>query len=167
MVTLREATSEDALLISRINAASWRYTYQGVIDPEYLRRLPDDYWLPTTRAWLESGRMYAYIAEKNGVPAGCVVYGRGRDEDHADWGEIVSLYVLPEQMHQGVGSSLLEAALSSLRIDGYDRVYLWAIAEYTSGLHFYQQHGFRATGERIAYKLGISDVNDVRLILST
>ena len=164
---LREATAQDAQLISRMIAASWRGAYQDILDPVYLTRLPEDYWLPTMRTWLESGRMYAYIAEKNGVPAGCVVYGRGRDEDHADWGEIVSLYVLPEQMHQGVGSSLLEAALSSLRTDGYDRVYLWAISEYTSGLRFYQQHGFRATGERVAYKLGISDVNDVRLILTT
>ena len=95
---IREATAEDALLISRIIASSWQGAYQELIDPVYLSRLPDEYWLPSMRTWLDSGRMYGFIAEENGQPAGCIVYGRGRDEDYADWGEIVSLYVLPGMM---------------------------------------------------------------------
>lgn len=161
---LREATSQDALLISRLIAQSWRGAYQDILDPVYLTRLPEEYWLPSMRAWLSSGRMYGYIAEEEGRPMGCVIYGRGRDEDHAEWGEIVSLYVLPEMMNSGIGSALLEGALAALRAEGFDRVYLWAIAEYTHGLRFYQRRGFRATGERVAYKLGSSDVTDVRLV---
>lgn len=161
---IREAVAQDAPLISQMIAGSWRGAYQDILDPTYLSRLPEEYWLPSMRSWLESGRMYGYIAEEDGLPVGCVIYGRGRDEAHADWGEIVSLYVLPEKMSQGTGSALLEAAWNALRADGYDSVYLWAIAEYTHGLRFYQRHGFRATGERIAYKLGSSDVTDVRLM---
>ena len=69
-------------------------------------------------------------------------------------------------MHHGFGSMLLKAALSALNADGYDQVYLWAIAENTNGLRFYQQHGFRATGERIAYTIGSSALTDIRMILS-
>ncbi len=161
---IREASAQDALLISRIIAQSWRDAYQDILDPAYLSRLPEEYWLPSMRTWLESGRMYGFIAEKDGVPIGCVIYGRGRDEDHADWGEIVSLYVLAEKMGQGVGTALQEAALAALRAEGFDHVYLWAIAEYTRGLRFYQHHGFRATGERVTYQLGSGDVTDVRLV---
>ncbi|MBE5810259.1 MAG: GNAT family N-acetyltransferase [Clostridiales bacterium] len=163
-MNIREAASQDALLISRLIAQSWRGAYQDILDPAYLSRLPEEYWLPTMRSWLESGRMYGFIAEEDGAPIGCVIYGRGRDEDHADWGEIASLYVLPERMRHGVGTSLLETALAALQAEGFDRVYLWAIAEYTRGLRFYQHHGFRATGERVSYKLGSGDVTDVRLI---
>lgn len=162
---LRSASEEDALLISHLINASWRNAYHGIIDPAYLSRLPDAYWLPSMRAWLSSGRMFGYIAEANDTPIGCVIYGRGRDESHADWGEIVALYLLPEAMGQGYGHTLLSAALDALHADGYDRIYLWAIAEYTHGLRFYQRHGFRITGESVAYTLGSSAVNDVRLVL--
>lgn len=161
---IREATAEDAALISRIIAHSWRGAYQELIDPVYLARLPEEYWLPSMRTWLASGRMYGYIAEQNGWPVGCIVFGRGRDEDHADWGEIVSLYILPEIMGHGVGSALLKDALAALREDGYNRVYLWAIADNERTLRFYSNHGFTQTNERVHYKIGSGEVTDIRLV---
>lgn len=161
---LREATDRDALLISRIIAASWRSAYRDIIDPVYLSRLPEEYWLPSMRAWLGSGRMYGFIAEENGIPAGCVIYGRGHDEDHADWGEIVSLYVLPEKMGQGVGAALLTAATDALHADGYDRIYLWCIAGNHRAEAFYQRHGFSPSADRVDYRIGSGNVTDVRLI---
>lgn len=160
---LKEATAQDAALISRIIASSWRDAYRDFIDPAYLSRLPDTYWLPSIRTWLDSGRMYGLIAEKNGEPVGCVVYGRGRDEQYGHWGEIVSLYVLPHAMKQGVGTALLDAAVSALQEDGYADIYLWAIAEKWQTLQFYQRRGFRVVGEPVRYTLGSSEVTDVRL----
>ena len=161
---IREATAQDALLISRIIARSWRGAYQELIDPVYLSRLPEEYWLPAMRSWLASGRLYGYVAETGGEPVGCVIYGRGRDEDHADWGEIVSLYVLPESMGAGVGSSLLNAAMEALRTEGYDRVYLWCIAGNGRAEAFYQHHGFRPTEDRVEYRIGSGDVTDIRFV---
>lgn len=162
---LRDATAQDAALISRTIAASWRGAYEGFIDPVYLSRLPDEYWLPSMRSWLESGRMYALIAEVAGEPVGCIVFGRGRDEDHADWGEIVSLYLLPQAMGQGIGSALLSAAVAGLREDGYDKVYLWAILDNKRAWRFYQRHGFRFTADLVKYRIGSGEVTDVRLVL--
>lgn len=162
---IREATAQDALLISRIIASSWRGAYQGLIDPVYLRRLPEEYWLPSMRTWLDSGRMYGYIAEEDGEPVGCVICGRGRDENHADWGEIASLYVLPDAMGCGVGSALLHAALDALKADGYARVYLWCIAGNHPAEAFYRRHGFRQTDERVEYRIGSGNVADIRFVL--
>lgn len=162
---LREATAQDAALISRTIAASWRGAYQDIIDPVYLSRLPDEYWLPSMRSWLESGRMYGLIAEEQGEALGCVVYGRGRDEDHANWGEIVSLYVLPESMGRGVGGVLLRDALARLLEDGYGSVYLWAIHDNDRACRFYQRHGFRLTEEQVQYRIGSREVTDIRLAL--
>ena len=164
MLNIREATAGDAALISSIIAASWRGAYQTLIDSVYLARLPEEYWLPSMRSWLDSGRMYGLIAERTGQPVGCIVFGRGRDEDHADWGEIVSLYLLPDVMGQGVGSSLLQAALQALAEDGYPRVYLWSFQGNERAERFYQRHGFLLTSDRVNYKIGSTDVTDVRLI---
>lgn len=164
MLDLREATAEDAALISRIIACSWRGAYQELIDPVYLARLPEEYWMPSMRSWLGSGRMYGFLAELDGLPVGCVIYGRGRDEERADWGEIVSLYILPEVLGRGIGSALLRSALSALREDGYDRVYLWAICGNGRAERFYRKHGFRLTDDQVHYRIGSSDVCDVRMI---
>lgn len=165
MINIREASAQDAALISRIIANSWRGAYQDLIDPVYLARLQEEYWLPSMRAWLSSGRMYGLIAELDGFPVGCVVYGRGRDETHADWGEIVSLYVLPEVMGQGVGGALLTEALSALKEDGYHRVYLWAIEGNGRADGFYRKHGFILSDDRVHYKIGPGDVTDIRYTL--
>lgn len=164
-MTLREAAAQDAALISRIIAASWHGAYQELIDPVYLARLPEEYWLPSMRAWLASGRMYGYIAEENGRAVGCIIYGRGRDESHDDWGEIVSLYVLPEQMGKGAGTLLLNAALAALHDDGYDKVYLWAIDGNARGDAFYRKQGFVRTADTEHYKIGQRQMTDVRYIL--
>lgn len=165
MVHLREAVATDAALISRIIASSWRGAYRDLIDPVYLSRLPEEYWLPSMRTWLESGRMYGYIAESGGHAAGCIIYGRGRDDDHADWGEIVSLYLLLDHMGQGIGHQLLTQALSALHEDGYDRVYLWGIDGNHRAELFYRRHGFRPTEDRVQYKIGGRDMTDIRMIL--
>ena len=162
---IREATAQDAHLISRIIARSWRGAYQGLINPVYLARLPEEYWLPAMRGWLSSGRLYGFIAEVNGEAMGSVICGRGRDDDHADWGEIASLYVLPEAMGRGVGSSLMKTAIDALRSDGYEHIYLWCIAGNDRADAFYQRHGFIPTDDRVEYRIGSGAVTDLRYIL--
>lgn len=164
MAELRQADAADALLISRIIANSWRGAYQALIDPVYLSRLPDETWLASMRTWLDSGRMYGYIAESEGFPVGCVVYGRARDEALGNWGEIVSLYVLPEVMGRGIGTQLLDAACAALREDGYPHVYLWSIRGNTQAERFYCRRGFRATSDEVRYFIGGHGMTDIRLI---
>lgn len=55
MLTFRDATADQAGLISHIYATSWRKTYRGHIAQHYLDRLPDEYWVPSIRSWLSSG----------------------------------------------------------------------------------------------------------------
>lgn len=162
MLELREATAADAAIISRIIASSWRSAYQGLIADDYLARLPEEYWLPSMRTWLDSGRMYGLVAEEGGFPVGSVIFGRGRDAGFDACGEIVSLYVLPEIMGRGIGSRLLNAAIASLREDGYPQVYLWAIDGNERADRFYRKHGFFRTEDKVKYRIGLQDVADIR-----
>ncbi len=164
MLTFRDATAEDSGLISHIFSTSWRKTYRGLINEDYLRRLPDDYWVPSLRSWLGSGQLYGLIALEDGRPVGCAIYGRGRDAACGDRGEIVSLYLLPDCMRRGLGSQLLQEVLRLLREDGYDRCYLWAIEGNSIADSFYRKHGFSRTEDRIPYRIGGQDVADVRYV---
>lgn len=166
MLTFRDATAEDAGLISHIFSTSWRKTYRGLISEDYLRRLPDDYWLPSVRSWLGSGQLYGLIALEDKRPVGCAIYGRGRDPAYTDWGEIVSLYILPDCMGRGLGSALLAETLRLLREDGHSRCYLWAIRGNAIADGFYRRHGFHPTEDCIPYRIGGDDVADMRYILT-
>ena len=107
MTVFREAAAQDAGLISHIYATSWRRAYRGLIAQHYLDRLPEDYWVPSIRSWLESGRLEGLLVYEGKQPVGCAIFGRGRDEDHGSWGEIVSIYLLPEFTRRGLGSALM------------------------------------------------------------
>lgn len=161
----RDATPEDALAISRVFAASWRDAYQGIVPQHYLDRLPDEYWLPSVRAWLQSGCLSALLACEDEQPVGCIIYGRGRDEEYADWGEIVSLYLLPAWKRRGIGTELVSYALDALRLEGYTKFYLWAIDGNHAADNFYRKLGFQRTSKTVSYKIGGGDVCDVRYAL--
>lgn len=165
MKHLREAVPGDAALISHLFAESWKEAYRGIIEQHYLDRLPDEYWVPSVRAWLESGRLSALISYEDDQPVGSVVYGRGRDEEWEDWGEIVSLYILPVWFRKGHGTALLQAAMEEMRKEHYRRFYLWAIDGNKAADAFYRRRGFHRTGERVAYRIGGGDVKDVRYVL--
>ncbi len=164
MVHFREAAAEDAGLISHIHASSWRKTYRGLINDDYLARLPDEYWVPSMRSWLLSGRFEAILLYDEKQPVGCACYGRGRDEDHSDWGEIVSIYLLPEYLGKGYGEQLLNEVMRRLREQGYARVYLWMIRGNERAAAFYARHGFKVTSDTVAYHIGGQDVADVRYV---
>ena len=146
MLTFRDATADRAGLISHIYATSWRKTYRGHIAQHYLDRLPDEYWVPSIRSWLSSGQLYGLMVYDDDKPVGCCIYGRGRDEDYGDWCEIVSLYLLPDTMRQGIGGKLLEEVIR--------------LNEIADG--FYRKHGFLRTNDAVDYKIGGEPVRDVR-----
>lgn len=164
MATFRAAEAADAGLISHIYATSWRKAYRGLIAQDYLDRLPDEYWVPSVSAWLSSGRFSGALIYEGKQPVGCCIYGRGRDEDHSGWGEIVSLYLLPEHTRKGLGAQLLEHCLALLRQEGYTRFYLWAIEGNGSADAFYTKHGFRVTGDHVDYQIGGQGVRDRRYV---
>lgn len=57
--------------------------------------------------------------------------------------EICKLYVDPFFQNQGIGHELIEFAIQKRQAD-----HLWALEKNTRAIAFYQNHGFRLTGEK-------------------
>ena len=57
-----------------------------------------------------------------------------------------------------------EDCLRRLREEGYTRFYLWAIDGNALADAFYRRHGFRVTGDHIAYATGGQSVRDLRYV---
>ena len=145
---LRFAKPSDLSEISRIYAASWKQAYRGMVPQAYLDRLPEDFGVPSFSQRLEQGIYTMTVAEHQGALLGCVIYGPSREEDHDDWGEICSIYVLPSHVGKGVGHLLLEHAMQKMQRIGTEKVFLWVLEQNLHARRFYERHGFSFEGER-------------------
>ena len=58
------------------------------------------------------------------------------------YGEIISIYLLPEAMHKGYGYQLMQSLIAELHDMGYQKVYLWVLEENKTARRFYERFGF-------------------------
>ena len=164
MIHFYLASGNDAPLISHIHAISWRAAYKGLVPQHFLDRLPDDHWVTSVRSWLDSGRFSCLIVCEDRQPLGVCVFGRGRDESHADWGEIVSLYLLPGTQRKGLGSILMREALRLMREEGFTRFYVWTLEGNLPADSFYRKHGFIPSAECDSFPLGGAMIPERRFV---
>ena len=119
--------------------------------------LPENRWSPflaedSSRLWLA-----AII--------GASTHGPARDGAMPGWGEIVSIYLLPEFYRQGIGSKLFQASLESLASMGYSDGSLWGLEDNYPARRFYEKNGFQRSGDFLCDTIGGKPLREVRYIL--
>jgi ribosomal protein S18 acetylase RimI-like enzyme len=102
-----------------------------------------------------------YIAVADADPVGMVFAKCGTGPREAAF--IGGMWVHPRYRRRGVGSRLLETAMSFLRLSAQERVALWVMAANADVLRFYESAGFRRTGATSTLRPG-SDVPIVQLL---
>jgi GNAT superfamily N-acetyltransferase len=102
-----------------------------------------------------------YIALADGDAVGMVFAKCGTDSQEAAF--IGGMRVRPGYRRRGVGSRLLEMAVTFLRLSGQQRVALWVTAANADVLRFYEDVGFRQTGKSSTLRPG-SDVAMIELV---
>ena len=78
-----------------------------------------------------------YLALDDGAPVGCVAFKRLGDD-----AELKRLYVRPAGRGKGVGTLLLDAAITDARALGFPRLLLDTSAHMTTAIAMYERHGF-------------------------
>ena len=144
---IRYVRPDDSLLaISNIYERSWKYAYQNIIPQDYLDSIPTGRW--------------ANSITKNGMKS-LVLIGKSRWEKYSDYGEIVSIYLLPEYIGKGYGASLLEKCVEELKNLGFDRILLWVLEENSRARSFYERNGFTCSGEYMNDTIGGKELKEV------
>lgn len=164
MLTIRRASMMDAAEMSRIHALSWKSAYRGIVSQAYLDGIKTDYWVSTFHKWFAQQVFVADIMFLDDRAVGCVTYGESRDILFPGWGEIVSLYLLPDHYRRGYGQKLLAHALERLKADGYRSCYLWVLAGNANARSFYEKNGFAWTGEEGEIEIMDEKLADLRYI---
>ena len=146
MIEIRQAgPAEDFAAISQIYVKSWQAAYAHFLPKAELAALSGEGWctaLPQMLPWL-------LLAEEESKIVGVASFGPAREADFAGWGEVVSLYLLPEVWRRGIGSLLLQAVQAALQELGFSQQYLWVAAENRLARSFYEKQGWFWQGDSL------------------
>jgi len=149
--TIRPARLEDAPGIAKVHVDSWRSSYKGLIDDEFLAALSYE---RRTEVWsqniadLQNGR-FLYIAEtRPGEIVGFVSAGPETEGDLDYQGELYAIYLLQQVQGQGLGRKLVDMAMRKLGERGFSSMLLWVLKDNLPARKFYEAVGGEYPRER-------------------
>lgn len=160
MLVRRYQRDDDNQAIASIYAKSWKSAYRGILPQEYLDNVNSQKWMNI----FEDTSRQMFLAIQNETIIGVITCSKARDDRWFDWGEIVSIYLLPDYYHHGIGTKLLQVALQELINQGYKQIYLWVLEENQSAIAFYKKNGFKESKEIVQVNIGGRLVNEIRLV---
>ncbi|MEM1485213.1 GNAT family N-acetyltransferase [Oscillospiraceae bacterium PP1C4] len=163
---IKQATAQDAKTISHIHASSWKAAYRGMIPQQYLDELQDDFWVSAFQSWIDTNPIKALLIYDNELPVGCIVYGKSRDDKLPEWGEIISIYLIPAYLGKGYGYKLFNSALDDMKHAGYHDIYLWVLEDNEAAKKFYERNGFVCNNDKYSFEIMNKPIHDVRYVFS-
>ncbi len=150
-IDIRQATPDDADGLAKVEIASWRAAYAGLMPAAFLSSLSR---ASKAEAWRQSllkhgttGRKRVLVAEVNSSTIGFVRVGC--DNDDPAVGLIFLLYVLPDHWHHGVGTALMAAATPELQSFGVRETLLWVLRDNHRARAFYARLGWHPDGRTL------------------
>ena len=159
---IRRMTENDLAEVGALYAASWKQGYKRLLPQEYLDGITAD-WYKARTDFLDEGSFVILDGER--IAAHC--HARPAAEPQMrGWGEIHTMYALPQFWGKGHAGELLDYAANWLCECGFDDVYLYVLEGNERAERFYTKHGFRANGDTIQCEVGGKTVTDKRMVKS-
>lgn len=160
MYKIREAVQSDCAGIGKVYCDSWKTAYRDLIPQAYLDSLTPENCMP--RKVTENN----IVLTKDERVSGICHVSEARNRDRAVWGEIITIYLLPEIWGSGAGSELFSAAIRKLEQNGFQNICLWVLKDNKRARKFYEKNGFEISGEEREIEVGGGKVYEVEYIYS-
>lgn len=149
---------DDLFAVSRVYEESWRAAYRGLLPQAYLDGIPVGKWVP----YLErAGRESLLLLDGERI-VGAASCSASRMPEFSGWGEIISLYLLPEYWGKGCGKRLFSAVVEQLEAMGYRNQFLWVLEGNPRARAFYERMGFQPDGAYMDAEIGGVSVRELR-----
>jgi ribosomal protein S18 acetylase RimI-like enzyme len=137
-MNVREATDDDLAGIQEVAERSWEHDYPDILSRETaVDGAHEWYGADEMARELHSTDAQVLVADVDGEAVGFVHTVVAGEE-----GDILRLYVDPDHRGEGIGSSLLDAAVAHLDAQGVDRVQAMVLVDNEAGNRFYRSQGF-------------------------
>lgn len=147
MEKIRYATKEDALKIAIVNVYTWKTQYSGLMSEEVIDERVNTV---TQMAEKIKARMdednKCIVLEVDNTIIGFCRYGKSRNEEYKNCGEIYALYLLKGFSKRGYGRKLFEKAVEDLKADGFERMIINCLKGNPT-LDFYKHMGGEVVGK--------------------
>ncbi len=152
---------DDPLEISKIYESSWQSAYKGMIPQDYLDSIPAGQWADgISKAGLNS-----LVLIERGRMIGTASFSQSRWEKYSDYGEVVSIYFLPDCIGKGYGRLLLHKCIEELKKCGFIKVLLWVLEDNHRARKFYEKNGFLCSGVFMDADIGGKGIREVLYFL--
>ncbi|MDD4125466.1 MAG: GNAT family N-acetyltransferase [Eubacteriales bacterium] len=149
--------------VSRVYAESWKSAYKSIIPQDYLDKLDDCRW----SGFIANELSNLWVASDGERIVGTSTYAPARDKKYSGWGEIISIYLLPQHSRHGIGTKLLKASMDSLFLMKFNKIYLWVLEDNYPARDFYEKNGFYHndhSGDTREITIGGKRLNEIRYI---
>ncbi len=146
--------------LSNIYEQSWKYAYKGIIPQNYLDSLSCGQWCNA----IDNPNRHTLVMLDGDRLIGISSYCKSRFDAYKDWGEIISIYLLPEYMGKGLGKILIEKAIDELKAMGFKTIFLWVLEENHRARHFYEKCGFKNNGNYMDNTIGGKQLREFQYV---
>ncbi len=140
-----------------VHYKSWQKTYAGLMDAEYLKSVTEEKCKQMSHQWTDN----ILVAKDGEKVVGFVAYGKYRDEDSTDLGEVFAIYVLTDYYGKKIGYELMNAAFEKL--SAYQKIAVWVLKGNERAILFYKRYGFKFDGMEQEIMLGTPNT-ELRMI---
>ncbi len=159
--TVRQATTEDAPALARVNVEAWRCAYRGIVPDEFLDQMDVARREQGWRRWVSMPEPDAVLVAADGDSGRVVAYaGIGAVREEKDrhptlpTGELAAIYADPMVWRTGAGHAVHEAAMAELARFGFGHAVLWVFVDNTSARNFYRRHGWTCDDVHEEFEVG-------------
>ena len=149
--------NDDRNKISSVYEQSWKTAYRGIVPDDYLDSIPAGRWASK----VDNPSWHTLVCLEDGQIIGTSSFCESRFDVFEGYGEIISIYLLPEYVGKGCGRQLMERALSELRKQRYTKAFLWVLEENNRARAFYEKIGFVLSDKSIESNIGGKDLKEV------
>lgn len=149
--------SDDRLAISHIYEESWKFAYKNILPQSYLDGIPTGKWASN----LDREGLHSLVVIEGDKVVGTSSYCRSRTPEFEGFGEIISIYLLPEYIGKGYGKKLLQAVIGELAKLGYQDIFLWVLEENYRARSFYEKAGLSFDGNQTKISIGGKELTEL------
>ncbi len=154
--------SDDRFAVSRVYEESWKYAYQGILPQDFLDSIPAGRWA----AGVDKADVHTLVMLEQGNIIGTSSFSDSRFShmflDTEDYGEIISIYLLPAYIGKGYGKKLINAVLCQLSEMGFQNAFLWVLEENSRARRFYESCGFYQGSDYLDDNIGGKTVREIQ-----
>ena len=142
-VTIKKMETDDEIKgKAYVHWKSWQEAYPGIVDQQYLDELTLEKCESIAYRWLDN----IIIAKDGDAVVGFAGYGKYRNDELENTGEVFAIYILAEYYGRGVGYRLMQEALSQLA--DYPKIAVWVLKDNKRAINFYKRCGYRLDGRQ-------------------